>query len=242
MYQHLIQSLLSEVENSPMQHRYVYAYRYQNDTYTAILAQILPDPRFPGPSTITDNTRLSSPIPKPVKFYLKKNNKNHRFCSNSWPDIAGESRSSISRPGRGGRLRLPGRRRGRIRGWGPRSRTWRRRGRRRPRRRGAPQRQQRQVLRLARARRQGRHPPDPLDLHAPDPPEFNSKKRGEGKEERGGGLPVRRRTRRSSPPVRRRALAPCLRPLSPRAPGRRSAGFVHGPLRSGSIPAWNGLE
>ena len=56
MYQHLIQSLLSEVENSPMQHRYVYAYRYQNDTYTAILAQILPDPRFPGPSTSTDNT------------------------------------------------------------------------------------------------------------------------------------------------------------------------------------------
>ena len=51
-----------------MQHRYVYAYRYRNDTYMAILAQILPDPRFPGPSTITDNTRLSSPIPKPVKI------------------------------------------------------------------------------------------------------------------------------------------------------------------------------
>ena len=56
-----------------MQHRYVYAYRYRNDTYTAILAQILPDPRFPGPSTSTDNTRLSSPIPKPVKIYFKKN-------------------------------------------------------------------------------------------------------------------------------------------------------------------------
>ena len=75
---------------------------------------------------------------------------------------------------------------------------------------------------------------------APDPPE--TKKRGEGKEERGGGLPVKRQTRRSSPPVRRRALAPCLPPLSPRTPGRRSAGFVHGPLRSGSILAWNRLE
>ena len=43
----------------------------------------------------------------------------------------------------GGRLRLPGRRRGRIRDWGPRSRTWRPRRRRRPRRRGAPQRRRR---------------------------------------------------------------------------------------------------
>ena len=151
-------------------------------------------------------------------------------------------------------MRLPGRRRGRIRGWGPRSRTWRRRRRRRPRRRGAPQRQRRQVLHLARARQQGRHP---LDLHAPDPPEFNSKKRGEGKEERDGGLRVRRRTRRSSLPVRRRAAA---RTPSPRAAERtartppllescRSAdGLIPGPLRCGLVPgpkrrgtAWNGL-
>ena len=54
---------------------------------------------------------------------------------------------------------------------------------------------------------------------APNLLEFNSKKRIEGKEKRGGGLPVRRRRRRSSPPVCHRAAA---RTLSPRTMAGRS--------------------
>ena len=112
----------------------------------------------------------------------------------------------------------------------------------------------------------------PIHLLSPHNQEEEAKNpsargRKEGKEDEGDTLPARRRTRRSSPPVRCRALAfarrrPCLRPPSPRAPlGPRlsssraappgalepsshaaSPGLVPGRLRSGSIPAWNGLE
>ena len=112
----------------------------------------------------------------------------------------------------------------------------------------------------------------PIHLLSPHNQEEKAKNpsargRKEGKEDEGDALTVRRRTRRSSLPVRRRALAfarrrTCLRPLSPRAPpGPRlsssraappgalelssraaSPGLVPGPLRSGSIQARNGLE
>ena len=80
-------------------------------------------------------------------------------------------------------------------------------------------------------------PPDPPPCSSCSPPihllsphnqeeEANNpsaRGREEGKEDEGDALTVRRRTRRSSLPVRRRALAfarrrPCLRPPSPRAP------------------------
>jgi len=68
----------------------------------------------------------------------------------------------------------------------------------------------------------------PIHLLSPHNQEEEAKNpsargRKEGKEDEGDALPARRQTRRSSPPVRRRALAPCLRPPSPRAPGCRAA-------------------
>ena len=82
-----------------------------------------------------------------------------------------------------------------------------------------------------------------------DPPEIHTKKQGEGKEERGGGLPGRRQRRRSSPPVRSRAAAPSPSPsravaLASRAVGKEApSGWIGSggcDIRIESGPEWLG--
>ena len=80
-----------------------------------------------------------------------------------------------------------------------------------------------------------------------DPPEIHTKKRGEGKEERGGGVPGRRQWRRSSPPVRSRAAAPSpgAPSPSPREPSgrrRRRDGLDPEGVTYGLNPGRNGWE
>ena len=75
-----------------------------------------------------------------------------------------------------------------------------------------------------------------------DPPEIHTKKQGEGKEERGGGLPGRRQRRRSSPPVRSRAAAPSPSPREPSGRRRRRDGLDLEGVTYGLNPGRNGWE